>query len=850
MTAAPQSETSRWRLPRLGVKANLLIAFGCVAVMTVIAVAVAIVSFSETERGFQRVAGHEVPVMTDALRLSVTSGEISTAAARLVSARSTADQNAIAATIREKSAALKAMMERVRAAGGDGAAFAKVEQVSQRLDANLKALEGAIADRSHIRERLEARLEAVHKAHARISEKLTPIVDDSYFDVVTTAEDVGKSGDKIVRALVNDGLQLMQAIVEVGAETNLITGLLTASALTSSPAILTVLEDRFTASARRLQKQIGKLPAEEKFAPLRAQLDALVSLANFKPDAEGGAAESDTRLPRVFRAHERLTGLLVSLIDDLNFDLVLAGEDAVKRSSKTVKDLVTNQIAGLRGALEIAAQTHLLTSLMSEGATAREAAQLVPIQDRFKTASDLLIKSSGSLTSDDIRKMVADLVDIGQKANNPFALRGRELAAAMLADKTIEANIGIQRELDAAVGTLVAEAEGSMKQGAERLLGDLAHNRMLLLLVAGASLIAAGCIGFFYVQRRLVRRLAAMGDAMRRLSSGETDMTVPAIADRDEIGEMARSLEVFRAGEIERRDLTERELAKQETQRERAAAVDAMIAEFRATVTSVLTGVSQNIAQMETTARALSGIASSADQRARAATDAAGVTSDNVQSVAAATDELGASIRDISGQAHQASQVVGRATGIVQSADALVVQLSAGANRIGDVIKLIRAVAEQTNLLALNATIEAARAGDAGRGFAVVAQEVKSLAAQTAKATEEIGSQVKSIQSSTGEAVEAIRAIGGVMTDITSFATAIATAVEQQSASTMEIGHNVQQAASGAGQLAENMSTVSGAIEETNRSAAAVLDVSAALNEQSAALRRAVDDFLHRVAAA
>src|SRR5262245_20712608 len=215
MTDALEPKTARWRLPQLGVKAKLQIAFGCVAVMTVVAAAVAIVSFSETERGVQRVAGHEVPVMTDALRLSVTSGEISTAAARLVSARTSADQNAIANTIREKSAALKAMMERVRAAGGDGAAFAKVDQVAQRLEANLKALEAAIADRSHIRERLEGRLDAVHKVHARISEKLTPIVDDSYFDVVTTAEDVGKTGDKTVKALVNDGLQLMQAIVDV-----------------------------------------------------------------------------------------------------------------------------------------------------------------------------------------------------------------------------------------------------------------------------------------------------------------------------------------------------------------------------------------------------------------------------------------------------------------------------------------------------------------------------------------------------------------------------------------------------------------------------------------------------------
>jgi methyl-accepting chemotaxis protein len=849
-STTPAPTVARRRM-QFGVKAKLQLAFGVVAGMTVIAASVAIVSFSETERGFQRVAGHEVPVMTDALRLSVTSGEISTAASRFVSARTADEQNAIGATIREKSAALKTIMERVRAADGHSPAFAKVESVSSRLEANLKALEAAISERSGLRGRLEIQLDAVHKAHGRISEKLTPIVDDSYFDVVTTAEDVGKSGDKIVRSLVNDGLMLMQAMVEIGAETNLVTGLLTASALTSSPAILTLLEDRFTASARRAQKNLGKLPDDIKFVALKSHVLNLVRLADFKARESAGEGEGDTiRLQRVFRAHETLTGLLISLVDDLNFDLVLKGEDAVKRSSKLTQELVANQIVGLRNALDVAAQTHQITSLISEGTTARDAAMLVPIQDRFRAASHALEKAAAALTNDDIHKAVTQLVGFGQSSDSVFALRGRELQAGAAADKTIEDNIGIQRELDAAVATVVAEAEGSMKHGTARLIGDLGRNRMLLLIVVGVSLLAAAGIGVFYVQRRLVRRLTAMGDAMRRLSSGETDMAVPAIADKDEIGEMARSLEVFRAGEIERRDLAEREQAKQVAQRERAAAVEAMIADFRATVTNVLGTVSTNIVRMETTARTLTEIAGRADHQTRAATDASTTTSSNVQTVALATEELSASIREISEQAVQANGVVTRASGIVQSADKLVTELSIGAARIGDVIKLIRAVAAQTNLLALNATIEAARAGEAGRGFAVVASEVKSLAGQTAKATEEIGAQVGAIQNSTTEAVEAIRAIGGVMGDINRFAATIAAAVEEQSASTSEIGRNVQEAATGANALAGNMMTVSGAIEETNRSAAAVLEVSRALTAQSGALQQAVDAFLGRVAAA
>src|SRR5262249_2737246 len=203
--------------------------------MTVAAAAVAITSFSAAEQGVQRVARSDVPRVTDALRLSAISGEISAAAARFVSARSADEQRTVGAEIQERYRALTATLERLRqgsvsgqAGGRVSPASAAVEAAAQRLDANLRVLASTIAERSGLRSRLEAKLDAVHKVHARIGDKLTPIVDDSYFDVVTTAEDVGKTADKIVKSLVNDGLQIMQTIVDIGAETNLVTGLLTA----------------------------------------------------------------------------------------------------------------------------------------------------------------------------------------------------------------------------------------------------------------------------------------------------------------------------------------------------------------------------------------------------------------------------------------------------------------------------------------------------------------------------------------------------------------------------------------------------------------------------------------------
>jgi methyl-accepting chemotaxis protein len=849
------SEVNSVKPAKFGIKVRLQIAFGAVAIMTVVAAVVGIMSFSETERGFQQVSTREVPMMTDALRLSVASGEISAAAARYVSARTPDDRKQIAAHIADRSRELDKVMERLRVGQGEAGGFAMAEPEAKRLKENLAALEKAISERTDIRDRLDARIDALHKVHGKISDKLTPIVDDSYFDVVTTAEDVGQSGDITVRTLIQGGMQVMQAMVEVSAETNLVTGLLTSGALTTAPAVLAMLEDRFAASARRAEKQLAKLPAGAKFEPLKERVRGLVKLADFKSRAaqtvaDGGNASDTARLTAVFRAHEALSLLLIGLIDDLNFDVVMQSEDAVKRTSKMVKDLVAVQITGLRNALEVAAQTHLATSLLSEAAVAKDAAALVPMQDRFRGAMALLAKASKSMTDKDIKAAIDELTTFGQGDGSVFALRGAEIAAAARADKTIEENVTIQRSLDRAVAVLVGDAEKSMQSGSVKLVEDLGRNRMLLMIVAAVSLLVAGAIGVFYVQRRLVRRLTSVGDAMRRLSSGETDMTVPAAADRDEIGEMARSLEVFRAGEIERRGMAARQEAEQAAQRDRAASIEQMITDFRSTVTTVIEAVNSNIGRMETTARTLSSIAGEADTQARAASASSGNTSTNVQSVAGATEELGASIGEISQQATQANTVVGKAAEIAKNADQLVGQLSTGAAKIGDVIKLIRAIAEQTNLLALNATIEAARAGEAGRGFAVVASEVKTLASQTAKATEEIASQIGAIQGSTSEAVEAIRQISGVMGDIAGFTSSIAAAVEEQSASTQEIGRNVQQAAAGANELASSMTMVTEAIEETNKSASQVLDASGALTAQAGTLQKAVDEFLDRVAAA
>jgi methyl-accepting chemotaxis protein len=879
------------RISRLGIKIKLQLAFAAVSTMTVVAAAVAITSFSAAERGVASVAHVEVPLMTDALRLSAMSGEISAAAARFVSAKSADEQKAIANAIQDRFRALTAMLERLRH-GRSSAAFGAVETAAQRLDGNLKALAAVIAERSLLRASLEAKLDALQKTHARIADKLAPIVDDSYFDVVTTAEDVGKTADKIVKSLVNDGLQVMQALVEIGAETNLVTGLLTAGTLTSSPSILALLEDRFTSSVRRAQRQFAKLPKGAKFDNLRERLAALVKLADFKARAANGAAngasnESETaRLQNVFRAHESLTGILITLIDDLNFDLVMQSDDAIKRSSKVIKELVANQIAGLRNALEIAAQTHLVASLISEASFAREAAMLVPFQDRFKASSDTLIKVSKSLDSPEVKKTIAELLAFGQGSESVFALRAKELTAVERADRAIEENAKIQRELDQAVSVLVNETDERMQRGIGGLIGNLDGNRTLLIIVAVLSLIASGAIAWLYVQRNLIRRLGTIGDAMRCLSAGTTELEVPAAKDGDELGEMARAVLVFRDRALEN-DRLEREAAEQRRSSAEQAARVAQEERARSQEqTQVVRALNEGLGKLSegdltirlsdafpdayreirdefnSTASRLRETLQALSEATREVSHASSEISASTTDLSQRTEEQAANLEETSASLEQISQIVkrtadnarqathsarnafdiaGRNGQVVSEAVQAMARIEESSRQISDIIGVIDEIARQTNLLALNAAVEAARAGEAGRGFAVVASEVRSLAQRSSEAAKHIKQLITNSNNQVRDGVDLVKTAGTALSEIVGAIKGVSDIVCEIAAASADQATGLEQVSQAVSQM-DGMTQQNSALVEENAATAKMLDQQARAMDRQVAFFRLAEE--------
>ncbi|MGU3467429.1 methyl-accepting chemotaxis protein [Methylobacterium sp. C33D] len=406
---------------------------------------------------------------------------------------------------------------------------------------------------------------------------------------------------------------------------------------------------------------------------------------------------------------------------------------------------------------------------------------------------------------------------------------------------------------DAAVASLtesIAAARGQTEANVTQTV-QAATRAKLIALIATVVGLAVAAAAMLFALFGIARPIERMTGAMGRLAEGDETVPVPHTGRRDEIGAMAAAVQVFKDNLMHTRAL-EREtaLAREGAEAQRRRAVHAMAESFEAAVGGVLARVADAALGLRADAEAMSGTATHTAERSATVAGAAQEAAQHVGTVAAAAEELGASVQEIGRQVDGSAELARSA--VVQAGDTagLVQELSDAAGRIGDVVRLITAIAGQTNLLALNATIEAARAGDAGRGFAVVASEVKQLAAQTARATEEIAGQVGRIQGATGQTVDAIDGIAARIREIDEVATSIAAAVEQQGAATREIARNVAEAASGTGAVTGTIDAVARAADDTGTAATRMLASASSLSEEAAELRREIDAFLHTVRAA
>ena len=494
------------------------------------------------------------------------------------------------------------------------------------------------------------------------------------------------------------------------------------------------------------------------------------------------------------------------------------------------------------------------------------AADPAGIAEVAKTVADRRKRMRDSL--DDIRKTAdagqAELLDAVEAALRDYEARlDATLAAAAAAQGSgtpqaagsvlaaVRAGQDAGTRLRQAVGKYVtfAEERGNLVTAEAEATARSKSWALLGIALAGIGL--GLTLGLVIGRRGIVGPIRAIAASLRHLADGDLATEVPGVGRRDEVGEIAGTAQVFRDKLVRTRDLEEAaRQAELRAAEDRRTAMRSLADQFEASVQGVVQSVSAAAQQLQQSARSMSAVADQTNRQAAVVAAATEETSASVQTAAAASEELGSSIQEISRQIVESSRIAEAAVAEAARGNASVSGLSESAERIGAVVQLIQNIASQTNLLALNATIEAARAGESGKGFAVVASEVKALANQTAKATEEIAQQISEIQSRTTSAVGAMQAVGGTIGRVNEISASIAAAMEEQTAATQEIGRNVAHAAQGAQEVTSNIAGVSQVASEAGGAAGQVLSAAGTLSDEADRLRREVDAFIARVRAA
>ena len=522
--------------------------------------------------------------------------------------------------------------------------------------------------------------------------------------------------------------------------------------------------------------------------------------------------------------------------------------------SMLVLTLVSKDLPVRQALSDIIGDVNLAVTLLGKADAAADAAQVAEQEKQFAAAAKR-VEFSGDflaniLSDETPRRMAQEVVAFGRGPEGIFALRSAEIASISAATAAQESLFVLVGRLSEQAGALAAANEENAAVAAGQVNGAISTGLTVIgTMVAGA--LALGLLSGLLLVNRNIRLLDRLRGAMEELAGGRLDLRIPALGRRDEIGAMARTLEVFRANaqEVERLK-QEQEAASRRAEESKRQARQDLANQLESSVNSVIESMLAATARMRHDAQALSANAEQTKRQTVSVAGASTSASDRVSSVASAAEEMAASIEEISRHIAESSQIAGTAVREADATNESISGLTEAASRIDQVVELINSIASQTNLLALNATIEAARAGEAGKGFAVVANEVKALANQTAKATEDIQSQVNQMQTVTERCVASIHGIAGTIGRMSEITATIAVAVRQQHAATEDIARHAQEAADGTQSVSRTIDDVSHAATETGDIAHTALDTATRLHGEADHLRTEVVRFIQNIRSA